>query len=115
MPVRCGNDCLSRAEDVGECPRSDLRFVQVGGDVDIRCGDVVPEFSLGDKSVLKEHRPFHSMVAGQGFQTSAVVFSLFCQKMGMRCAQNKIKDFRMLRDNCREGLDDMLDPLARAD
>ena len=115
VPVGGRDHGFSRSEDIREGSGGDLGLVKVRRDVDIGRGDESLEILLRDKPVVEDHVFLHPPLLGEEFQTQAVTLPLPGQQMGVRGTEHQVDHAGMAACDFREGLDHMLDSLARTD
>ena len=113
VPIGRGDDRFPRAVAIGERSRGDLRLVQVGRDVDVGRADVFAEFRVRDVAVDEKDIFFHPEAAGEAFELQTVVLAALAEEVRMRGAEDNVDEARVLFDDFRQRLDDVLDAFVR--
>ena len=113
VPIRSRNNGFSRAEAVGERAGGDLRFVEIGREVDVRRPDEIAQLGRVHIAVHEQHIFLHAELAGEVLQRVPVALAFAAQEVRMRRAEDDVNDLRMLLGDARQGADGVFDSLAR--
>ena len=92
VPVRRGDHGVARAERIGQRAGSDLRFGQIGREINVRRADEPHQFLQLDETV-EEHDIFlHAQIFRQPLQAQAISLAFVAQQIRMRLAEHDIND-----------------------
>ena len=112
VPIRRRDHGLSRAEAVGESARGDLRFVQVGREVDVRRADELAQLRRLHIAVHEHDIFLHPEFAGEVLERMPVALAFASQEVRMRGAEDDVNHLGMLHGDARKGTDAVFDALA---
>lgn len=113
VAVRRRDDGPARAHRVRERSGRDLLRLEVGRDVDVRGGQVVGELALADEAVVEDHVRVHAEAARAALEHDAVRLAVVLLDVRVRRAQDHVDRVRVVPQDVRERVDDVLDALVR--
>lgn len=108
MQVGRRNNRFAGAQRVRQSARDNLGFVFVRSDVNVRRPDKFNHLLRIYKAIPKNHVGLDSQVAREVLQRNAIFFTLPPQDMRMRYAGNHVHDVGVVRQDFRQGPDDVL-------
>ena len=112
VPVRRRDHRLARAERIRQRAGGNLRFVQIGSEVQVGHANELLQLVQLDETIVEDDVLLDFVFLGQPFEAQPVGFPLFAQQVGMGGAQHDIDDIRELRENLRQRIEHVLDPLV---
>ena len=113
VPIRRRDHGLARAKRVSECPRRDLRFVEIRRNVEVRRANELLQFFEFHEAVVEDDVLLDFVLLGQDFEAETVGLTALAQLVRMRGAQDDINNVREFRQNLRQSVQHMLNSLVR--
>lgn len=99
VPVRRGDNRFAGTKHIGEGAGGDLRFVEIGGEIDVGGTDELGEIIERNETVVEDYVLFDATFFGESFEAESISFAFPGDEMRMGGTEDEIDDVGMTFDD----------------